>query len=121
MNWLSALPLCADAAEPAGMAELAVGGGAPAAGAPAPVWEADPVAEEVPMLEDEPEALGVAGAAGAGCIAGEPVAVVPEPDAVGRSVAPDGAVPEVWARAGTAAKAVATRQAARCFLSILFS
>jgi len=53
-----------------------------------------------------------------GCMAGEPDVVEPEPVAAGRSVAPEvGAVVEVWAKAG-AAKMVAKRQAAICFLSI---
>jgi len=64
-------------------------------------------------MVDEPPELG--------CMAGEPVLVVPEPEAAGRSVGADGDV-EVCARAGAAAKAVATRQAAICFFSIaLFS
>jgi hypothetical protein len=54
-----------------------------------------------------------------GCMAGEPVVVEPEPAAAGRSVDPDGVV-EVCAKAGAAAKAVATRQAAICFFSIGF-
>jgi hypothetical protein len=55
-----------------------------------------------------------------GCMADEPVVAEPEPVAVGRSVEPDGVV-EVWASAGAAAKAVATRQAAMCFFSIFIS
>ena len=55
-----------------------------------------------------------------GCMADEPVVAEPVPDAVGRSVEPDGVV-EVWARAGAAAKAVATRQAAMCFFSMFIS
>jgi hypothetical protein len=39
---------------------------------------------------------------------------------VGRSVEPDGVV-DVWASAGAAAKAVATRQAAMCFFSMFIS
>jgi hypothetical protein len=54
-----------------------------------------------------------------GCIAEEPVAVEPEPEAAGRSVEPEGVV-EVCARAGAAAKAVTTRQAAICFFSIAY-
>jgi hypothetical protein len=50
-----------------------------------------------------------------GCMAEEPVEVEPDPDAVGRSVEPEGGV---CAKAGAAAKAVATRQAAICFFSI---
>jgi hypothetical protein len=79
--------------------------------------------DEVMPCEDEPVvADGMAPPAfGCGCIAGEPDEVVPEPVAAGRSVAPEGAVPDVWARAGMAAKAVATRQAAICFFSIRIS
>jgi hypothetical protein len=55
---------------------------------------------------------------GAGCMAGEPDVVVPVPEAVGRSVAAEGAV---WASAGAATNTVAIRQAAICVLSMLFS
>jgi hypothetical protein len=70
---------------------------------------------------------GVAGAVGCaappapGCMAEEPDVVVPVPDAAGRSVPPDGGAGVVWAKAGATAKAVATRQAAMCFFSIVFS
>lgn len=57
-------------------------------------------------------------APGAGCMAGEPDVVAPVPVAVGRSVPDDGGA---WAKAGAATKAVATRQAAMCFLSMKFS
>jgi hypothetical protein len=67
------------------------------------------VVEDWPA-EDEPEAPG--------CMAGEPVVVEPEPEAAGRSVGADG--DEVCARAGAAAKAVTTRQAAICFFSIAY-
>jgi hypothetical protein len=53
-------------------------------------------------------------------MADDPVVAEPAPEAVGRSVEPDGVV-DVCARAGTAAKAVATRQAARCFFSMFIS
>jgi hypothetical protein len=52
-------------------------------------------------------------------MADEPVVVEPEPEAAGRSVEPEGVV-EVCARAGAAAKAVTTRQAAICFFSIAY-
>ncbi|MBB4041485.1 hypothetical protein GGR34_003162 [Microvirga flocculans] len=76
----------------------------------APLWLM--VAEGWFVDEDKPDMPG--------CMAGEPVAVEPEPVAAGRSV---GAVEdEVCAKAGAAAKAVTTRQAAICFFSIvLFS
>jgi hypothetical protein len=48
----------------------------------------------------------------------EPEVVAPVPDAVGRSVAAEGAV---WASAGAATSIVAMRQAAMCVLSMLFS
>jgi hypothetical protein len=72
----------------------------------------------------EPGAAGAPGlpmvpvvvAPGAGCIAGDPAVVEPEPEAVGRSVPPDGG--GVCASAGAAASAVATKQAAMCFFSI---
>ncbi|GEO14664.1 hypothetical protein MAE02_23600 [Microvirga aerophila] len=64
----------------------------------------------MPIDEEEP----VEGADMLGCMADEPVEVEPDPDAVGRSVEPEG---WVCAKAG-AAKAVATRQAAICFFSI---
>src|SRR5919112_6378403 len=57
-------------------------------------------------------------AAPLGCMADEPVVDEPEPEAVGRSVPPDGAAGEVCAKAGAAANAVTTRQAAICFFSI---
>ncbi|HEY8382857.1 MAG TPA: hypothetical protein VIL09_11980 [Microvirga sp.] len=76
----------------------------------------DPV--DVPML-DEPAPM-VEEPVAPGCMAGEPVDVEPEPVAVGRSVPADGAG-GVWARTGAAANAVATRQAAICFFSILIS
>jgi hypothetical protein len=63
------------------------------------------------IVDEEPEAPG--------CMAGEPVEVVPVPDAAGRSVGAEGVV-EVCARAGAAAKAVTTRQAAICFFSIAY-
>jgi hypothetical protein len=53
-------------------------------------------------------------------MADEPDVAEPEPVAVGRSVEPDGVV-DVWASAGAAAKAVATRQAAMCFFSMFIS
>jgi hypothetical protein len=65
-----------------------------------------------PVVRDPEFALG------AGCIAGEPEVVDPEPEAVGRSVPADGGA---WAKAGAATKAVAMRQAAMCFLSIKIS
>jgi hypothetical protein len=52
-----------------------------------------------------------------GCMAEEPEVVEPEPVAAGRSVPPDGAG-LVWAKAGAAASAVATRQAAICDFNI---
>jgi len=63
------------------------------------------------IVDEEPEEPG--------CMAGEPVLVVPEPEAAGRSVGADGVV-EVCAKAGAAAKAVTTRQAAICFFSIAY-
>jgi hypothetical protein len=64
----------------------------------------------------------VAGAAAEpGCIAFEPEVVVPVPEAAGRSVPADGGGGVVWAITGAAAKAVATRQAAICFFSMVFS
>jgi hypothetical protein len=51
-------------------------------------------------------------------MAEEPVTAEPDPVAVGRSVE---GVAEVWARAGAAAKAVATRHAAMCFFSMIVS
>jgi hypothetical protein len=63
------------------------------------------------MVVEEPEAPG--------CMAGEPDVVVPVPDAAGRSVGAEGVV-EVCAKAGAAAKAVTTRQAAICFFSIAY-
>jgi hypothetical protein len=53
-------------------------------------------------------------------MAGEPLVVEPDPEATGRSVPADGAG-VVWASAGAAAKAVATRQAAMCFFSMIIS
>jgi hypothetical protein len=55
-----------------------------------------------------------------GCIAEEPEVVEPEPVAAGRSVAPEAAGGLVvdWAKAGAAARAVATRQAAMWVFSI---
>jgi hypothetical protein len=70
-----------------------------------------PAADDWFMVGEEPEAPG--------CMAGEPVEVVPVPEAAGRSVGADGVV-EVCARAGAAAKAVTTRQAAICFFSIAY-
>jgi len=52
----------------------------------------------------------------AGFMAGEPEVVDPDPVASGRSVEPDDV--EVWARAGAAASAVATRHAAICVFTI---
>jgi hypothetical protein len=80
-------------------------------GAGAPVTGAGLVADE------DPEGA----VAAPGCMADEPVVVEPEPLATGRSVPPDGGGGVVWARAGAAAKAVATRQAAMCFFSMILS
>src|SRR3954471_18066193 len=94
----------------------------------------DPVPDVAPIVAvppDEAPGLGepVVGAAvefvldpapAPGCIADEPVVTEPEPEAVGRSVEPDGVV-DVWATAGAAAKAVATRHAAMCFFSMFIS
>jgi hypothetical protein len=73
---------------------------------------ADEPIDDEPMEEEPADGLEAA----PGCMAFEPVAVEPEPEAAGRSVAPEGVV-EVWAKAG-AANMVATRQAAICFFSI---
>jgi hypothetical protein len=70
------------------------------------------VDEDWLIVDEEPEAPG--------CMAGEPVEVVPVPEAAGRSVGAEGLVVEVCARAGAAAKAVTTRQAAICFFSIAY-
>jgi hypothetical protein len=72
--------------------------------------EGDPMEEE-PVAGEPTDGLGAPG-----CMALEPVAVEPEPDAAGRSVAPEGVV-DVCAKAG-AANMVATRHAAICFFSI---
>jgi len=61
--------------------------------------------------DDAPDAPLVAG-----FMAGEPEVVDPDPVASGRSVEPDDV--EVWARAGAAASAVATRHAAICVFTI---
>jgi len=61
--------------------------------------------------DDAPDAPLVAG-----FMAGEPEVVDPDPVASGRSVEPDDV--EVWARAGVAASAVATRHAAICVFTI---
>jgi hypothetical protein len=82
---------------------------------PDPVWLMlpDPPAAEPP----DPAGLVPTVAPVLGCIAEEPEVADPEPVAAGRSVAPDGAVP-VCAKAGAAANAVATRQAAICDFNI---
>lgn len=94
-----------------------------------PLWaivedvpEDDPVVGEVEPMVDEPVELGaiVEPELAPGCMAEDPVVAEPDPVAAGRSVGADGVV-EVWANAGAAAKAVATRQAAMCFFSIVFS
>jgi hypothetical protein len=91
----------------------------PGAGGAAPMVD-DPVVGAVVLapgcIADDPD--GVAGAPG--CIADDPLVVEPDPDAAGRSVDPDGVV-GACARAGAAAKAVATRQAAICFFSMFIS
>jgi hypothetical protein len=105
MNWpVPAPPVCAidDPEEPE-------------AGEPDPLGIEEPLGAlgpddpPAPMLGLEP-----------GCMAGEPEVADPEPDAVGRSVAPDGAVVDC-ANAGTAASAVATRQAAMWVFSMSIS
>jgi hypothetical protein len=82
---------------------------------------------ETPVAAPAPEAVPpVAGcvptlAPVEGCIAEDPEVVEPEPVAAGRSVAPEGpglAGGVDWARAGAAASAVATRQAAICNFNI---
>jgi hypothetical protein len=99
--------------------------------APVPEPEAVPTVEEPTdgeapvagddMVEDEPAEPGCMLPAVPGCIAGEPIVAEPDPDATGRSVALEEVVLEVWARAGAATKAVATRHAAKCFFSIFYS
>ncbi|WP_170151497.1 hypothetical protein [Microvirga subterranea] len=83
-----------------------------------PLWfmAEEPMEEDEFMLEEPAEEPADGLAAAPGCMAFEPVAVEPELEAAGRSVAPDGVV-EVCAKAG-AANMVATRQAAICFFSI---
>jgi hypothetical protein len=80
----------------------------------------EPVADE-PVADDpaDPGAMVVPVLA-PGCMAEEPDVAEPDPVAAGRSVGADGVV-DVCAIAGAAAKAVATRQAAMCFFSIVFS
>jgi len=93
----------------------------------APILEAPLV--EPPMVDDPVAGAPVDGATvdplpvpapAPGCMADDPVVADPVPEAVGRSVEPDGVV-DVCARAGAAPKAVATRQAAMCFFSIFIS
>jgi hypothetical protein len=81
----------------------------------APVF-ADEFMLDEPVFEEEDAPGACIGSAG--CMAEEPVVAEPEPVAVGRSVE---GVAEVWARAGAAAKAVATRHAAMCFFSMIVS
>jgi len=111
-----------DAADvPVPAAEEPVAGAAPIVDEP--VAGAAPAAGEpvVGAAVDDPPAGGIGVLAPApGCIAEDPVVVEPEPEAIGRSVGPDGDG-VVWARAGAAAKAVATRQAAMCFFSMFIS
>src|SRR5215218_738299 len=86
-----------------------------------PALEADVCGIDVPAPEAVPTLDGVdptAPVPALGCIADEPVFVDPEPVAVGRSVAADGG--GAWAKAGAAARAVATRQAAMCVFSMSF-
>src|SRR5215213_5093020 len=86
-----------------------------------PAFEADVCGIDVPAPEAVPTLDGVdptAPVPALGCIADEPVFVDPEPVAVGRSVAADGG--GAWAKAGAAARAVATRQAAMCVFSMSF-
>jgi hypothetical protein len=74
-----------------------------------------PAAGELLIVDDpvEPEPAP-------GCIADEPDVVEPEPVAIGRSVPPDGGG-GFCAKAGAATKAVAKRQPAICFISMVFS
>jgi hypothetical protein len=80
--------------------------------------EVEPPAVDPAVVSDieEPEP---ADALGEGCIADDPDVVDPEPDAAGRSVPPEGAVD--CAKAGAATRAVATRHAAICVLSMSIS
>jgi hypothetical protein len=72
----------------------------------------------VPALPAMPLLMPVLPAVPPGCMAGEPEVVDPEPVAAGRSV---GGVVAVCARAGTATRAEAKRQAAIWVLSIEIS
>src|SRR5215207_8275907 len=85
----------------------------------------DPLVEEpdVPdwlIVDEPPEAAGLVPtvAPALGCMAEEPEVVDPDPAAAGRSVPPEGGAVLVWANAGGAASAVATRQAAICDFNI---
>jgi hypothetical protein len=80
----------------------------------------DPVPVPVEPIVEEPAAPGAMvdpDPVAPGCMAGEPEVVEPVPEATGRSVPAEGGG-GFCAKAGAAAKAVATRQAAICFFSI---
>jgi len=85
----------------------------------------DPLVEELDVpdwliVDEPPEAAGLVPtvAPALGCMAEEPEVVDPDPAAAGRSVPPEGGAVLVWANAGGAASAVATRQAAICDFNI---
>src|SRR5215207_9907328 len=81
------------------------------------VAEPEAGVSETPVAAPAPEAVPPV----EGCIADDPEVVEPEPVAAGRSVAPEGpglAGAVDWAKAGAAASAVATRQAAMCDFNI---
>jgi hypothetical protein len=81
--------------------------------------EADICGELVPAA-GEPLIVEGPVEAAPGCIADEPDVVEPEPVAIGRSVPADGGG-GFCAKAGAATKAVAKRQPAICFISMVFS